>query len=200
MSASENDWAKKLSQELGRDKKKTFILAALLLVGVIVGVRTLGKSGPDEASAAPVMSEGEMVIESLIPEQVGLPATAESAEAARRTDDYIKAIDHNITRDLFVFDPAGFTPLALEQPRTDEAPTDAPVETTDWSALINEQIARLTLQSTINSDMPLVMINGRVLGAGEMIDGFEVVEIRSGECILTKKGVEVTLKMQRQAP
>lgn len=198
MSAPGNDWMQKLSQELGRDKKKTFTLAALLLVGLIVGVRTLGTSGPAEATAAPVLAEVDTVIESVIAEQLAAPVTAESVEAARRTDDYIKAINHNITRDLFVFDPTGFTPLALEPSKTTEAPTeDVAAATTDWAALVYEQSTHLSLQSTINSDMPLVMINGRVLGAGEMIDGFEVVEIRSGECILTKKGVEVTLRMQQ---
>jgi len=194
-----------MARELGRDKKKTFILASLALVGLIVGVRTFMKdSGTPEAVAAvaPVEAVGgpDPMTAQFGPDLV--MAIQSDPEADHRTDEYIKTINHDITRDLFGFDGSYFTPIAAEAPESVSGdpgsgePTTKPAAAAiDWGAIIAQQSARLTLQSTITSDVAIVMINGRVLGLGDVIDGFKVMEITSGACCLEKRGFRVTLKM-----
>jgi len=58
------------------------------------------------------------------------------------------------------------------------------------------QARALTLQSTVVSATPTAIINGRVLRAGEWINGFQVTHITSHTCTLEKKGISVVLEMK----
>lgn len=191
------DWVQRLKTELGRDKKKTFILTVLAIVAVVMAARMLRtKGGPATATAETVA-----VVDS---RQAG-DAQEQALSVARglpihESDEYIKHIDHTITRDLFAFNQDHFTPVPTAPVETTDEDTPAPAETTrppriDWQEIITRQSRDLALQSTINSDIPIVVINERVLGLGDVIDGFKVVRIDTGQCLLEKKGIKVTLKM-----
>jgi hypothetical protein len=51
------------------------------------------------------------------------------------------------------------------------------------------------LQSTIISDDPRAVINGQFVGAGELIEGFKVVEVTAKACVLVQDGVRVRLEI-----
>lgn len=187
------DWVQRLKAALARDKKKTIILTVLALVAVVMAARLLRtKGGPATATAETV---------AVVDDQAG-----DAEELALRglpiheSDEYIKRIDHTITRDLFAFNQDHFTPVFTTPVETTDEPTAAPAETRsppriNWQEIITRQSRDLALQSTINSDIPIVVINGRVLGFGDVIDGFKVVRIDAGQCLLEKKGIKITLKM-----
>ena len=193
------DWVQRLKTELGRDKKKTIMLTLLALVAVVMAARFLRpKGGPATARA-----ETAAIVDSQVRDAKELVRSVARGLRIHESDEYIKHIDHAITRDLFAFNQDHFTPLFTAPVETPDEDTPAPVVETirppeiDWQEIITRQSRALALQSTINSDIPIVVINGRVLGLGDVIDGFKVVRIDAGQCLLEKKGIKITLKMSR---
>lgn len=190
------DWVQRLKAALARDKKKTIILTVLVLVGVVMAARLLRtKGGPATATAETVA-----VVDDQAGDAEELALSVARGLLVHESDEYIKHIDHTITRDLFAFNQDHFTPVFTTPVETTDEPTAAPAETTsppriDWQEIITRQSRDLALQSTINSDIPIVVINGRVLGFGDVIDGFKVVHIDAGQCLLEKKGIKIMLKM-----
>ncbi len=194
--SSNPDWQQRLKEELSRNKKQTVALAALLAVGLFVGVRMLKKK-PSSASAAPSTAtaltgrggQGASTGGLMLPGSQDLPVDSER-------DAYIKSISHDITRDLFEFQADLYPPI-----RPPEAELDSPSETADGppgpaiEELVRARSAQLALQSTINSDTPIAVINGQVLALGDVIDGFRVVEIGVGLCVVEQAGVQVRLEM-----
>ncbi|HDZ22789.1 hypothetical protein LCGC14_0321040 [marine sediment metagenome] len=190
------DWVQRLKTELVRDKKKTITLTVLALVAVVMAARFLQtKGGPATARAETVA-----VVDSEVSDAEELALSVAKDLRIHESDEYIKHIDHTITRDLFAFNQDHFTPLPAAAVETTDEQTPAAAETTgpppiDWQEVITRQSRDLVLQSTINSDIPIVVINGRVLGLGDVIDGFKVVRIDAGLCLLEKKSITITLKM-----
>ena len=189
-------FAQRLSMELARDKKKTVILATLVLVGAFVGIRVVTKgSGPAQAAAVTMEVDGSVVL----PEMAMAAPLAFLVESDPLDEEYLKQIDRDITRDLFAFDRSHYTPLAPEVLEVAVGDGDAegvelPAEI-DWQSIVTEQSQSLMLQSTIDSEIPIAVVNGRVLGNGDQIHGFTVVKINSTTCMIEKQGIQITLEM-----
>jgi len=191
--ASTSDWQQRLKEELSRNKKQTALLGVLLAVGLFIGVKTLKKK-PAAATAQAIvpvqMAEQDAIP---MPTPLGGELRNERSEAAR--DKYIKQMSHEIDRDLFRFRRELY-PLV-------KPPDDVPVvpEVSDGPAgpaveeIVNSRAAELSLQSTIDSDTPTAVINGQVLGVGDILDGFKVVEIGAGLCVVEQAGVQVRLEI-----
>jgi hypothetical protein len=58
-------------------------------------------------------------------------------------------------------------------------------------ANLREQALKLDLQSTVmSSDSPKALVNGQLLGEGDMIDGFRIVGIESKRIVVEREGVK----------
>ncbi|MCE5327288.1 MAG: hypothetical protein LLG01_12845 [Planctomycetaceae bacterium] len=199
-----------LAAELLRDKKKTAILSVLLVVGVIMGVRLIGKSEPVAAQAAVA---------------VAAPAAGVTAPQAEEVIKSIAARKTNpnqvrvFKRDLFRVHEDLYT--LLSSPAAQAAPVapaagpivDPELETKRRIERVQLEAKLLCLQITIVSDNPTAIINGDPFGIGDTIttlvkerDGketkaeFKVVSIAAKVCTIVRDGVSVELRMKDEKP
>jgi len=190
------DWKTKLVAELSRDKRKTVILAVLLLLGVVVGMRLVFKTNPAAAQAkahtggagpAPQVKSPTPSVATVTTSQLGNDA---------RIQERIQANARRIDRDLFVPDAKAFPPEPV-QPKKAKPDGAAKSTTKTPEQVVQELAAEFTLQSTIISAEPTAIIDGRILKLGDTISGFMVVGITKGTCDLLKDDVLVELVMER---
>ena len=186
----------RLTSEMSKDKKKTTILVVLLLVGGVFGGRLLvGKSVPSRAKA----SQGKH--SAPIPQQRPAIHTAASLYSNTVTPRvrYIPKADPKITRDIFRLDPNIFPQVAKKNSTAklvNDSKLDADVLEKARRLRVQMQAQVLSLQSTITGNSPTAIINGRVMGSGNTINGFQVVSVTARSCVVEKDGVKVTLQMK----
>ncbi len=102
-----------------------------------------------------------------------------------------------ISRDIFAFradyyqqvERVGSKVVAVQKSTLNKA------DEHDEKEMIRIQARSLVLQSTMRGQQSRAMINGQMLCAGEIIQGFELVKILSRKAVLRKDGVEVVLEM-----
>lgn len=210
------NWTSRLKAEIKRDKKKTVILAALLIVAGIAGGRMLVSSrGPRQARAAEAGAAGPAATA----ETPSLLRT-DQAKAGRLSDAereaYLSGMDRRIARDLFrprleYFALQGGTNFETILVSVEEEPTELFGQIGRWVAqkhqaqrelqgrvtVIGAQAQALSLESTMLGASPTAIINGQVLRKGEWVSGFRVERIQSDACVVSKDGVEVELHMKR---
>lgn len=194
----------RIAAEFRRDKKKSIALGLLLLVAVIMAIHLASEdSSPSRARAA-----AKAVVRPIRTEGPSTPAARESGTRARWLSKQ-ESRSAEITRDIFAPNPAYFPPE--QKPRTEakvvrepgkggatSKPAGPPVpDPKEVERTVLAQAGSLEVQSTIASDDPTAIINGVVLRRGDWINGFRVVEITAGACVVAKKGVKVTLRMKR---
>ena len=195
-------WKQKLAVELKRDTRKTFILGGLLVVAGIVAGRLIVKeltpaetyAGVSAAGGGPGPSHAGLGTSVTVPAPPGRPTAGGASPAS-----YVQQLSHNITRNIFWPNPDFFPPEPVVEPAkkvVTKVTVDARKETEAAIKAVRTQAGTLALQSTVVSDEPTAIINGRVLRVGEWINGFKVVEITSHTCALEKKGVKVILAMK----
>ena len=210
------DWFGRLKAELVRDKKKTGILVALVLVAAIVVARVaLSRSGPAAAvaevptpQAAPGYPSGSPGGEAVSP--LGKSPRPDRAKWA----EYLRSMDRTISRNLFRPNLACFPP----QPGAKVEPDPGLVGEPGWFERVRNGIAErqqegsterariraitaqarsLKLQSTMRvGNSPTALIDGQVLREGDYVSGFRVKRIASNRCVVTKDGVDVELRME----
>lgn len=181
-------WMQRLVLELRRDKKRTSLLAVLVLVAaIVVGRQVVHSAAPVSAATAVVSTDA--------PVAQMAPAVAPSMAAG----DVQKLVplqsrEHKFVRDLFRPDPQAFPPLT-----EDVGPQQVmSVEGEQESARrkIETQAASLVLQSTILGSRPKAILNGNVISLGGSIEGFSLISIEARFCVLEKDGVSVRLDMK----
>ena len=205
------NWTSRLKAEIKRDKKKTVILAALLIVAGIAGGRMLVSSrGPRQARAADPAATAETP--SLLRTDQAKAGRLSGAE--RET--YLSSMDRQIGRDLFqprleYFALQDGTNSETMLVSVEEEPTELFGQIGRWVAqkhqaqrelqgrvtVIGAQAQALSLESTMLGASPTAIINGQVLRKGEWVSGFRVERIQSDACVVSKDGVEVELHMKR---
>ncbi|MCE5276641.1 MAG: hypothetical protein ABFD92_14685 [Planctomycetaceae bacterium] len=202
-----------LVAELLRDKKKTAILAVLVVVGAVMGLRLIGKDGPAVAQA----------------QAVAVPAAdADGAAVIPKAQDILKTIEQRKTnrdrvrvfkRDLFGMNEDLFT--LLESPVAQPAPAKRPVgpafdpdlELKRRTQRVEQEAKLLCLQITIVSDNPTAIINGDPFGIGDSVCAvvkdsdasetkaeFKIVRIGAKVCTVVRDGVSVELRMKDDKP
>ena len=198
-------WQDRLWAELKRDKKKTSLMAGLLVLAAILGVRMLVQgSGPTPADAeeTAVSRPGGTMPG---PTPAGAPsAPLASAEAGKTAlfggaDPRPAGARPKIVQDIFA-PKLDLFPLEKE-PTPVAAPAPAP-QPVDQEKIQREAVLAkakgLTLQSTIVSSRPKAIINGQLAGVGDAVDGFQVVQVTAHACVVVRDGVQVTLEMKDQ--
>ncbi len=216
MPSNLSDWKARLKAELGRDKKKTAILAVLLAVaGVIGGRLVVTHSLPGRASAeTPAPRGGEDHTLTPPPRPAPLPTWtgAGNPRAQVRREEYVARMDRSITRDLFKANLTYF-PLRLGDGGLQ---TGSGGSVAGWLGTIYQRVLRkqqadieelsrirairthaqsLSLQSTMLGSSPTALINGQVLREGECVSGFRLKRIAWDCCTVSRDGVDVELRM-----
>ena len=203
-----SSWRQHLGQDLKRDKKKAVILGVLALVAVVLGGRLLIQQA-SPAGAWPQGAGGATtaVAHQAQADETPVLAASKTTQAAR--DEYIHQMERRVTKNIFALDLELYTPIELPKPKKPSETTTTtrparPARTRE--EIVQAQAKLLCLQMTIVSDTPTAIINGRVLGVGDIVnvkneDGsnplkFRVVRITSHACVVAKDGVEVELRMK----
>ncbi len=189
-----------LRSQLLADPRKSAVMAVLLLVAGGLAVKFLSQGGPMPAAAGAALLAGPVN-----------PAD-EGADLALRDDPegsrYLANIDRTVRRDLFAVE-YGLYPVVEPQPADDpdadrrrlleQARLSLEAQAAHQQAMIlavQAQAQTLRLQSTIVGERPSAIINEQILALDDTIQGFRVVRITRGHCVVEKDGVEVTLAME----
>ncbi len=181
---------------LTTDKKQATILAGLLVFLVISMGRMLLNMSPSKAQAR---------------QGAGTKAEARDKSATRTIDGSGAPIEldalPDATRDIFALDPEKFPEPAQPEQSAEVTPkSDAPnVEAESAESLaerkVLEEADHLRLKSTILGSNPIAVIESPqkgktrsvVLGVGDEVDGFTVIEIQRFSVLIEKNGVRVEL-------
>ena len=111
---------------------------------------------------------------------------------------YVQRKRTEITRDLFAADMDAFEPLSAGWKSNSLAPATANTAkggSDIQKRLLRAQAQSLDLQSTMVSENPVAIINGRMLRIGEWINGFELIVITPRGCSVRKNGTTIMLDM-----
>jgi hypothetical protein len=193
------NWRQRLTTELRADKRKAALLGALLVVGgVVCGRMIIQKMVPSEAGAAPgaaAVSAGPGDSRPL-----GRLDRASGGDAVR-PDKFIQQLGRTVKRDLFTPNTDFFPPekRSVIVPRVPVVVETRPVEDEQEAEkqVIQAQARAMSLQSTMMSQPPSAVVNGRVLRVGDWINGFQVAQIAPRTCVIEKRGLRFTLEMKR---
>lgn len=195
------------------DRKRAGILGLLCMVLLVSVGRMAFKGGPSRA----VARDGQSSVAS-IPGMDGAFA-AVTAEDLRKSGPTIRVErPAPISRNLFTYSRSYF-PEPPQKESTTQVKPKSPVRTDDnteddarlaYERLMEQvrtELRSLRLRSTMLGARPVAVIERRgsgskmtpeVIRPGEMIAGFEVVQVRAHSVLLTKDGIMVEL--QREMP
>lgn len=183
------------------DKKKAGVLAVLVLVALIVGVRTLVKTGPKKAAASATTPDITLAAQQTGAITIASIDPAKLAETTRR-----HAASDVIARDPFALDPDAFP--ALQAPKSGSASSEdqqgAALSTAAPADLAAESLRRMRVRSVIIGPRPVAVIEWRAetaaqsytLSVGDHLDGFTVTSITRSEVALSRDGSAYTLPIE----
>jgi len=210
MNAPNGNWWATIRAHFAADRRKSAILAVMMVVMLIVWGRLLFKSDPSIAAASQM---------EIVPE---LAATAGGARAARdavvepaieKPTAAVNPVDvtdasREPARDLFAvswdsFQPALTTNAADVEPgkphgfwgRVRAAAHAESLRQRQRAENVRHQAGALVVQSTVIGREPAAMISGRLVHVGERIGDFELVEITARRVVVRKDGIRVILSM-----
>jgi hypothetical protein len=199
------------------DKKKVVILAVLFLVGVgVVGYQFLGGTSPKTASATTVASAAmgpagrtprdvESILDGL---EAAAKASGEEGLSVAKIEQLVKEFDGYVAHRQVPL--ASLTPNAFQvvQPKAEEPvlAAAAPKKTVVDEAAVRRQrvqdaAARLVLGCVVLAgERRSAMINGKLCGVGDAVDGFEVKMIERDLVRLACEGETADLKLGTASP
>ena len=188
----------RLIDEAKRNPMKAGILGVLMLVLlIVVGRQALQYLAPARAGAAMPgggASQGQAIVDQ--PGPTARKAAAAGPDGAKLPS--TRKPLAKIQRNLFLPNPSFFPPKEEDRakPKPIVTPVDAAAARREaQKRAVQTEAQALTLQTTIVGASPTAIINGQVLGVGGWLNGFRVVSINSGSCVVEKKGMRVTLEM-----
>ena len=105
-------------------------------------------------------------------------------------------LSDRLSQDLFAFRHNRYKPLPEEVMNPQEVQPDQNVVDEEVRRRELEEMAKsLRLQSVIQGDVPIVVINGKVLRIGDTIEGFEVAKFGRRWAQVTREDQTFTLTM-----
>jgi hypothetical protein len=193
------------------DKKKIVILAALFVVGIgVVGYQFLRGTSPKTASAMTAAPAGrtpqdvESILNSL---ETAAKTSGEDGLSVAKIEQLVKEFDGYVAHRQVPL--ASLTPHAFQvvQPKAEEPVLGAaaPRTVVDDAAVRRQRIrdaaSRLVLGCVmLAGDRRSAMINGRLCGVGDAVEGFEVKMIDRDHVRLACEGETADLKMGTASP
>jgi len=195
-----SSWKARLTAELAHDKRKSIVLGVLFVVAVLIVLRlAAGQAARPRPRAALGANTPAAYDPNTNSEDVPSPRLADDASAAG-TEGGPPSPAPLITRDIFLPALELFPPERTSSTAKLTGGASAQMDSETKRRAILAQAQALSLQSTIISDAPMAIINGRVVRIGGKMNEFEVIEITAHACTVTKDGVKVTLEIIGQVP
>ena len=218
MSAADpiRQFADKIARQAKADPRKATVLGVLVAVLAFMWVRVLVGSGPASASANVTGGSTGSAFAATTPDGVRAPGGRQTAAAAALQE---WARDHAVvplTRNLFV---TGYDAFPLDGGRTTAtAPTEPTVrvERGDgfWDQLaksmadradqikehrarvenIRSQAAKLRVQSTLMGASPKALVNGELVGVGDVVASFRVSKIEPRRIVVEREGIKLEIR------
>ncbi|MEI7837009.1 MAG: hypothetical protein WCK05_11460 [Planctomycetota bacterium] len=189
-------WQERLGYEFRRNKSKSVILTILLVVGLVMVAKLVFKKTPVAAQGgSPGLVAAQANPDGPAPSLAG-PGQGESsgeklvAGGGSRTLPNSSrppvAVKVEFLRDIFRPDPVVFTAKEDSEAST---PDDARIQ-------VRLEANALRLTSTMVGEVSCVTVNGQLLRINDWVDGFQVLSISKGSCVVIKKGIRIQLDME----
>lgn len=195
-------WAERLKQAVRQDPKKAAVLAVLVLVlGIMVlRVATSGRSGPRHAGAASArlgpggggVAELRRGLSPALQEWLGQPVPPVARNLFAIKLEYFPADLDRKPRNIQASTAEGFW-TQLEKSLSVQADQRDKRET--LIANYMAEASRLRPQSIIMGTSPKAMINGSLVGEGEVVASFRVVRIEARRIIVEREGIRLEIPM-----
>jgi hypothetical protein len=196
----------KLMALVQKDPKKAAVLTVLglLLCGMWARMAMSGQTQPHHAAASvvnPAASKKNPIS----------PFNATSANSADALQEWLGKPIGAVSRNLFAIRMDHF-PLAAG--KSDAQP--AATQQTFWEALaksvntradqmekkqnliqnLREQAGRMDLQSTVMGPKPKALIDGELVGEGDVVASFRVLKIEARRIIVEREGIRLEIQMK----
>jgi hypothetical protein len=201
------NWITQLTSAARRDPKKAVALIALVAVLGLMWIKTFGPGKPKRASAATVA--GATSTGKNVPAPQPAPRGTSTHPALTKWAD---APVSPITRNLFAI-KLEFFPLegprigSGAEKRGDEGfwaklekslilQADQRDKRENQIANYRKDAAQLKLQSTIMGPNPKAMVNGELVGEGDVVANFRVVQIEARRMIIEREGIRLEIQMK----
>lgn len=181
-------------RQVTADKKKFGLLVTTLAVGLLLwGRLLLIEKVPRIATADPALSAQDLG------EHTGT-GTEGAGDGPMRLlaplPEVRVDLSDRLSQDLFAFRHNHYRPLPAEDIGHNEVqPGQGVVDEKVRRRELEEMAKDLRLQSVIQGDVPMVVINGRVLRVGDTIEGFEVAGFGTRSARVTREDLTFTLTM-----
>jgi hypothetical protein len=201
------NWITQLTSAAKRDPKKAVVLIALVAVLGIMWVKMFGPGKPKRASAAAVAGTGATGKTAPAPQPAPRGNSAHPA-----LQKWADAPISPITRNLFAIKLEFFP---LEGPRINSGAekrgdegfwaklekslilqADQRDKRENQIANYRKDAAQLKLQSTIMGPSPKAMVNGELVGEGDVVANFRVVRIEARRIIIEREGIRLEIQMK----
>jgi len=196
----------KLAALIRQDPKKAGILAVLVLVLGSMWVKMALSGGPKMAGAMPVVTSAP-------------PGPSDTNNAPRSTDcktllrEWVgEPLPQSVSRNIFDlkldYYPMDATHVVADS-RTSDDPTfwDRLAKSIDAQAEehhkretliqnLRQQANQLQLTSTVMGPKPKAMVNGAMVGEGEVVAQFRVLKIEARSVIVEREGIKLEIPMK----
>lgn len=186
----------RLWRQATADKKKFGLMVMCLAVGLLLwGRLLLIEKVPRIATADPSADEADAGEPDAEPDESG----AVDRRLLEPLPEVRVTMSERLALDLFAFRHNRYRPLpsgdiGARAVQPGEGAVDEQVRRRE----LEEMVKDLRLQSVIQGDVPIVVINGKVLRQGDSIDGFELVAFGTRSARVTREGQTFNLTLSPQ--
>lgn len=173
------------------DKKKFGIFVTTLAIGLLLwGRLMLLEKVPRIATADPNTASATIDVEG-VPSPDAIDGTLLPPLPVVRA-----SLTDRLAQDLFAFRHNRYKPLPPKNiRRTGVEPGLVNDDEEVRRRELEDMVKYLSLQSVVQGDVPIVVINGRLLRVGDSIDGFEIVSFNNRSAKVTRDGLTFKLTM-----
>jgi len=203
--APDTSWFAKLAQAAKADPKKASVLAVLVLVMVVMWFRLLGGSStPSAAMASPTASRGDTVLMPPLSRAAGARATSVIAMHEWAIKPLSPLSRNPFTINFDFFPQNGAKVPTLRAPQGDgfwdqlaKSMTARADQRKEHEVLVENlrlQAAQLKVQSTVMGPSPRALINGELLGVGDVVASFRVEKIEARRIVVEREGIKLELR------
>jgi hypothetical protein len=203
------NFVEKLNAAMKRDPKKAFVLAVLFAVLLGMWGKMMlsgGKGGPKTASAMQAARSTPRL--STTPNN-----KAKSLDATSQLQDWIaQPLPDGMSRNIFQLN-LDYFPMdgtrAMQVTRTSNDPTfwEKLAKSIDQQAdqqhkreiliqNLRQQAGQLQLTSTVMGSKPRAMVNGAMVGEGEVVAQFRIVKIDARSVTVEREGIKLEITMK----
>ncbi|HEY7115414.1 MAG TPA: hypothetical protein VH475_02445 [Tepidisphaeraceae bacterium] len=201
----------KLVRQAKADPKKASVLAVLVAVLAFMWFRALSGTGGGPASASAMFAgegSGGSAGGYAVPDNLRLPSQVSPAQAALQ--EWARRPIAPLSRNLFVINYDFFPQEgARVEPVVRAAPGDG-----FWDQLaksmaaradqikehqvllenLRRQVGQLKVQSTLMGASPKALVNGQLVGVGDVVASFRVTKIEARRIVVEREGIKFALR------